>query len=171
MRRWPRFGAILHQNQASSLCRDSPRGQLLPYFSLISSMEALPRPRLRNASGRKYHAFFLLAHRYPASFHHWTATNLGAGTIKNRMTALRWWCEKIDKRTIVTGRNDDYGIPKRQMFNGNKAAALDMARVASIPWVTHVHGEQFRYEDIGGPEVLFWLKDYAEANLFHEEIS
>jgi site-specific recombinase XerC len=44
----------------------------------------------------------------------WKAESLSAGTIKNRMTELRWWAEKIAKQNVVARNNEDYGIAKRQ---------------------------------------------------------
>lgn len=44
---------------------------------------------------------------------HWQAKDLSIGTIKNRMSALRWWAEKIDKQSVVARSNRHYGIPDR----------------------------------------------------------
>ena len=44
---------------------------------------------------------------------HWQAKDLSIGTIKNRMSALRWWSEKINKQSVVARSNKDYGIPDR----------------------------------------------------------
>ena len=44
---------------------------------------------------------------------HWQAKDLSIGTIKNRMSALRWWAEKIDKQSIIARSNKHYGIPDR----------------------------------------------------------
>ncbi len=44
---------------------------------------------------------------------HWQAKDLSIGTIKNRMSALRWWAEKINKQSVVARSNMHYGIPDR----------------------------------------------------------
>ena len=44
----------------------------------------------------------------------WKAESLSAGTIKNRMTELRWWAEKIAKQNVIAKDNDQYGIPRRK---------------------------------------------------------
>ena len=44
----------------------------------------------------------------------WKAESLSAGTIKNRMTQLRWWAEKIAKQNVIARKNEDYGIARRQ---------------------------------------------------------
>ena len=43
----------------------------------------------------------------------WSNKNLSAGTIKNRMSALRWWAEKINKPSIIAKDNDHYCIDQR----------------------------------------------------------
>ena len=44
---------------------------------------------------------------------HWQVKDLSIGTIKNRMSALRWWAEKVDKQNVVARTNKHYGIPDR----------------------------------------------------------
>lgn len=67
-----------------------------------------------------------------ALIEHWKNSDLKPGTIKNRMTAVRWWAEKVDKKRMVSETNDSYGIERRTMFNGNKAGYLDLKQVARI---------------------------------------
>ena len=43
----------------------------------------------------------------------WKARDLSAGTMKNRMTDLRWWAEKVDKKGVIRPKNADYGIGQR----------------------------------------------------------
>ena len=64
----------------------------------------------------------------------WQAEQLAIGTIKNRMTALRWWAEKVNKPSVIAHSNDHYGIPDRQLVTGISKArqlgseALDQVR-------------------------------------------
>jgi hypothetical protein len=61
---------------------------------------------------------------------HWQDSGLSAGTIKNRMSDLRWWAEKIGKRRVVAKDNDHYGIEHRvYVTNETKARELDHARL------------------------------------------
>jgi site-specific recombinase XerC len=55
----------------------------------------------------------------------WTDEGLAAGTIKNRMAALRWWAEKIGKVNVVARSNDHYGIPMR-VFVTNVSRGKDV---------------------------------------------
>jgi site-specific recombinase XerC len=64
----------------------------------------------------------------------WKADGLAVGTIKNRMSEIRWWSQKIAKQNVVARNNTDYGIPKRfYVTNVSKARELapaDLAKVA-----------------------------------------
>ena len=63
----------------------------------------------------------------------WLETGVAAGTMKNRMAALRWWATKVNKRNVVARSNDHYGLPRRQYANGaNKAIDLDKEKLARV---------------------------------------
>lgn len=67
-------------------------------------------------------AHSLQAKHVEALTRHWLDLGLSAGTIKNRMAALRWWAEKIGRQHVVAHANDHYGIPDRQFIAaGSKA--------------------------------------------------
>lgn len=55
----------------------------------------------------------------------WKDEGLSAGTIKNRMSHLRWWAEKVGKSSIIARSNEAYGIADRQFVtNVSKAHSL-----------------------------------------------
>ena len=55
----------------------------------------------------------------------WHEQGLSAGTMKNRLSALRWWAQKIGRGHILSKSNDDYGIARRQyVTNVSKGIAL-----------------------------------------------
>jgi len=63
----------------------------------------------------------------------WLAEKLSAGTMKNRMTALRWWAEKIGKENVVARTNAAYAIPDRvYVTNVSKAKELDFDKLEQI---------------------------------------
>ena len=63
----------------------------------------------------------------------WQAEGIALGTIKNRMAALRWWAEKVDKRNVMARSNDHYGIGRRQFVSGeSRALELDPKDLARI---------------------------------------
>ncbi len=64
----------------------------------------------------------------------WQAESLSPGTMKNRMTELRWWSEKIGKQNVIARDNAHYGIPDRvYVTNVSQARELtgtDLAKVS-----------------------------------------
>lgn len=63
----------------------------------------------------------------------WKAESLSTETIKNRMTTIRWWAEKIGKQNVVARDNAHYGIPERQhVTNVSKARELTGADLAKV---------------------------------------
>jgi len=55
----------------------------------------------------------------------WQAEELSSGTIKNRLSALRWWAQKVERQNVVARHNDHYGIPSRVFVtNVSKATSL-----------------------------------------------
>ena len=58
---------------------------------------------------------------------------LAIGTLKNRLSHLRWWANKIAKSNIVSRDNANYGIGKRQLVaKASKAQALDYNKLENI---------------------------------------
>jgi len=63
----------------------------------------------------------------------WAAEGLSTGTLKNRMTELRWWAEKIGKANVVAKSNDAYGIAdRRYVTNLSKARQLTAGDLAQV---------------------------------------
>ena len=55
----------------------------------------------------------------------WLAEELAIATIKNRMSALRWWALKVNRQNVIARTNDHYGIPDRVFVtNESKAQTL-----------------------------------------------
>lgn len=63
----------------------------------------------------------------------WLAEHLAPGTLKNRLSHLRWLAQKIGKENIVARTNAAYGIPDRvYVTNVSKAKELVMDQLAQI---------------------------------------
>lgn len=63
----------------------------------------------------------------------WQEQNLSCGTIKNRMTDLRWLAEKLNIKSVVASSNNYYGIDQRvYVTNVSKVTALDLDKLESI---------------------------------------
>jgi len=53
---------------------------------------------------------------------HWLKKDVAAGTIKNRMAAVRWWARKVNRQNVVARSNDFYGVPNRILVTGSSKA-------------------------------------------------
>ena len=64
----------------------------------------------------------------------WLRQELAVGTIKNRMSVLRWWAEKVDRKGAVAKSNAYYGIPDRQFVTNTSKAkevgAQDLEKIS-----------------------------------------
>jgi len=64
---------------------------------------------------------------------HWLEKEVAAGTIKNRMAAVRWWARKVNRQNVVARSNDFYGIPNRIFVTGSsKAKSVSAAQLEKV---------------------------------------
>ena len=65
---------------------------------------------------------------------HWKAEQLAIGTIKNLMTAVRFWAEHVGKENVVKRSNREYGIGDRTFVtNVSKATVVADDRLVCVP--------------------------------------
>ena len=63
----------------------------------------------------------------------WQEEGISTGTIKNRMAAIRWWAQKVDRESAVAGNNDYYGIASRKLVGRfSKARYLSKGQLSRI---------------------------------------
>lgn len=63
----------------------------------------------------------------------WQKEEVSDGTMKNRMSTLRWWAEKVGKQSIIARNNAEYAIENRiHVTNVSKAMALDREKLHQI---------------------------------------
>ena len=60
-----------------------------------------------------------------ALINRWQTENLSVGTLKNRIAAIRWWTEKINKVSMMPKDNRAYGIQSR-VFVTHRSKALSL---------------------------------------------
>lgn len=66
----------------------------------------------------------------------WQGEGLSSGTIKNRLSHLRWWAEKVGKSGILPADNTQLGVAERRyVTNISKARALGIG----LEQVTDAH--------------------------------
>ncbi len=118
--------------QLSKLCRDNRDGGFSTQATrsrildlMASQLQALGYRRMQPRSLKPKHVDALVAH--------WQDQGISVGTLKNRLSALRWWAKKVNKPSIIAKDNDVYGIGKRTyVARESKAQALDESKVVQI---------------------------------------
>ncbi len=78
------------------------------------------------------HAKSLKPKHITALVEHWLTNEISPGTIRNYMTDIRWWAEKIGKTSVVHPSNEHYGIPSRDYTPKDKAQYLSEDALLSI---------------------------------------
>lgn len=62
----------------------------------------------------------------------WKADGLSTGTIKNRMSWIRYWTGGVRRSSIASADNSEHGIGTRAAFNGDKARTTVGAALAKL---------------------------------------
>ncbi len=118
--------------QLSKLCRDNrdggfstqaTRSRLLDLIA--NQLLALGFRRMQSTSLKPKHVDALLAK--------WREQGISVGTLKNRLSALRWWAKKVNKPSIIARDNSVYGIGKKEgVAKESKAQQLDEKKLSLI---------------------------------------
>ncbi len=96
-------------------------------------MLSLIANQLHELGYRRMTAQSLKPKHVEALIKHWRAQNLSIGTIKNRMAALRWWSQKVNKQNVVARSNEYYGIPDRRFItNESKARSVTRSQLDKV---------------------------------------
>lgn len=86
---------------------------------------ALAARQLHEAGFRQMKASSLKGKHVQALLERWQGEGLSSGTIKNRLSHLRWWAEKIGKAGILPADNTQLGVAERRyVTNISKAQEL-----------------------------------------------
>lgn len=99
--------------QLSKLCRDNRDGGFSTQATrsrildlIANQLQELGFRRMRSTSLKPKHVDALLAK--------WREQGISTGTLKNRLSALRWWAKKVNKPSIIAKDYSVYGIGKRE---------------------------------------------------------
>jgi site-specific recombinase XerC len=118
--------------QLSKLCRDNRDGGFSTQATrsrildlIANQLLALGFRRMQASSLKPKHVDALLAK--------WREQGISTGTLKNRLSALRWWAKKVNKPSIIARDNSVYGIGKREyVAKKSKAQELDERKLSLI---------------------------------------
>lgn len=114
---------LCDRNRDGSYATQSDRARILSHIA--NQLHDLGYRHMNADSLRPKHVEALLGQ--------WKADAVSAGTMKNRMSAMRWWAQKIGKDNIIARDNAAYCIDKRTFVtNISKAKTLDDACLAKI---------------------------------------
>ena len=117
------------------LCQRNRDGSYTTQADRMRSL-ALAARQLREAGFRQMKASSLKGKHVQTLLGRWQGEGLSPGTIKNRLSHLRWWAEKIGKSGILPADNTQLGVAERRyVTNISKAREL----CVSLEQVTDPH--------------------------------
>src|SRR3984893_6891611 len=125
-------GRVEGKDDLKQLCRHNRDGSYATQADREHVL-ALIADQLEEMGFRHMNAHSLKPKHIEKLVERWLAEELSPGTIKKRMSALRWWAEKIGKENIIARTNAAYGIPDRvYVTNISKAKELVMDQLQQI---------------------------------------
>lgn len=114
------------------LCRRNKDGSLSTQANRTRMLEQMGN-QLHTMGYRGLRATSLKEKHVQALVDRWHSDQLSAGTMKNRMSVLRWWAEKIGKQNLIARDNAVYGIDDRQyVAKMSKACELAPDKLVQI---------------------------------------
>jgi integrase len=117
------------------LCQRNRDGSHNTQADRMRSLSLAAR-QLREAGFRQMKASSLKGKHVQALLDRWQGEGLSSGTIKNRLSHLRWWVEKIGKSGILPTDNMQLGVAERRyVTNVSKARELG----TGLEQITDVH--------------------------------
>ena len=112
--------------ELKQLCRHCREGSYATQRNR-ERMLTLMANELHGMGYRKMQARSIKPKHIEALVKQWQGKELSIGTIKNRMAALRWWADKVNKQNVIARSNEFYGIPDRR-FVANESKARDITQ-------------------------------------------
>lgn len=121
--------------QLKQLCRHNREGSFGTQVQRERELTLIAN-QLHELGYRCMNQYSLKPRHVEALVERWLKEGIATGTIKNRMSAIRWWARKVNKQNVVARSNDHYGIPNRIFVtNESKAKSVieaDLAKVRDV---------------------------------------
>ena len=118
------FKQLTDRNRDGSFATQANRQRMLSLFADQLFERGFKKLKAHNMKGRHVDALVKC----------WKQEGISDATMKNRMSVLRWWAQKVGRQSIVARDNAVYGIGNRvYVTNVSKAMDLDRTKLASIP--------------------------------------
>ncbi len=110
--------------QLKQLCRHNRDGSYRTQADRERQLTLIAN-QLHTLGYRKMNTQSLKPKHVEALVKHWQSEDLSVGAIKNRLSVIRWWAQKVNRQNVVARSNDHYGIPDRQFVtNVSKARSV-----------------------------------------------
>ncbi len=110
--------------QLKQLCRRNRDGSYRTQADRERQLTLIAN-QLHTLGYRKMNTQSLKPKHVEALVKHWQGGELSVGAIKNRLSVIRWWAQKVNRQNVVARSNDHYGIPDRQFVtNVSKARSV-----------------------------------------------
>jgi site-specific recombinase XerC len=111
------------QNRDGSFSTQATRSRILDLAA--NQLHELGFRHMKSTSLKPKHVDALIAH--------WREQGISTGTLKNRLSALRWWASKVNRESVMLRDNTAYGIGARiYVAKQSKAQTLDEGKLAQI---------------------------------------
>ncbi|WP_411034347.1 phage integrase N-terminal domain-containing protein [Shinella sp. BYT-45] len=127
--------------ELKQLCRRNRDGSFQTQHQRMQSL-TLMASQLKEMGFHNMRATSLKGKHVDALLERWDDENLSAGTIRNRMSHLRYWAGKVGKAGVIPAGNAALGIPQRQQVGSvsgdNRTKDLDGGHLDRVTDV-HVH--------------------------------
>lgn len=118
--------------QLLNLCKRSKEGSYSTQGTRHRILQ-LSANHLKELGFRKMNLTSLKTKHVEALVNRWKEEEISSGAMKNRMSSLRWWAEKIKKPGIIKKNNKEYGIGERKFVtNKNKGRDLPENKINKI---------------------------------------
>jgi integrase len=118
--------------QLMKLCRDNRDGSFCTQANRSRMLDQMAN-QLFELGFRRMQATSLKPKHVNALVSLWKRQNMSTGTMKNRLSALRWWAKKINKPGIINNDNGAYGIGNRSYVGKeSKAKLLDEKQLERV---------------------------------------
>jgi site-specific recombinase XerC len=114
---------LAERHREGSFATQANRKQMLMLFGEQLWQAGFRHMRATDLKGRHVNCLLAL----------WREQALSPATLRNRLSVVRWWAEKVDRVGVVAGSNASYGIPQRQTTaRVSKARALPADQLMRI---------------------------------------
>jgi integrase len=118
--------------QLMKLCRENRDGSYSTQATRSRILDLIAN-QLHELGYRRMQARSLKPKHIDALVCHWKDLGLSVGTFKNRLSALRWWANKVGKADIIARDNNAYGIGNRSYVGKeSKAHMLDGKQLEKV---------------------------------------